>query len=230
MEKIPLSAEAKWTTMGESCEVIMGQSPKSEFYNTARDGLPFFQGKKEFGETHPVAEKWCNAPLKIAQKGDVLISVRAPVGPVNIADMECCIGRGLAILRPKKEMTTKWLFWYLKSAEQVIGAMGTGSTFTAISGGILWQFPIPLPPMAVQREIVARIESQFARLASVSDYVKNTRNKLQQTRATIWNHFTENAEGKIALQDFANVLRPRAAPAKFPHLRYVVWNTSCHIP
>ena len=169
--------------------------------------------------------------MKIAQPDDVLISVRASVGPVNIADTECCIGRGLGILRPKKGLlTTKWLFWYLKSAEQVIGAMGTGSTFTAISGGILRQFPIPLPLMAVQREIVARIESQFARLASVSDYVKNTRNKLQQTRATIWNHFTENAEGKIALQDFANVLRPRAAPAKFPNLRYVVWNTSCHIP
>ena len=61
-------------------DIVMGQSPSSDTYNTIGDGLPFFQGKTEFTKMYPIAEKWCNKPKKIAEPGDILITVRAPVG------------------------------------------------------------------------------------------------------------------------------------------------------
>ena len=88
-----------WSQLGFFCHVEMGQSPPSKFYNQSGDGMPFFQGKADFGEMLPTARYWCVQPKKLAFSGDVLLSVRAPVGPTNIADMECCIGRGLAALR-----------------------------------------------------------------------------------------------------------------------------------
>jgi type I restriction enzyme S subunit len=85
----------------EIAVIIMGQSPKSEFYNTNREGLPFFQGCSEFGALRPVPKKWCTKPLKIAYKDDILMSVRAPVGALNIADRKCIVGRGLCAIRTK---------------------------------------------------------------------------------------------------------------------------------
>jgi len=97
----------------EIAEIIMGQSPKSEFYNTNREGLPFFQGCSEFEELNPVPKKWCTKPLKIAYKDDVLMSVRAPVGALNIADRKCIIGRGLCAIRTKLN-SRRFLYYLLK--------------------------------------------------------------------------------------------------------------------
>lgn len=75
---------SSWTKLGEISEIILGQSPPSSTYNENGSGVPFYQGKLEFGDIYPTPQKWCSAPKKIAEKGDVLISVRAPVGPTNI--------------------------------------------------------------------------------------------------------------------------------------------------
>jgi hypothetical protein len=85
--------------LGEVAEIFMGQSPPGSTYNNRGNGLPFFQGKAQFGEVFPVPDKWCSEPLRIAHKGDILVSVRAPVGPTNLAVEKCCIGRGLAAIR-----------------------------------------------------------------------------------------------------------------------------------
>lgn len=87
--------------------IIMGQSPPGETYNTAGNRLPFFQGKAEFGEVHPTVRKWCSKPNKIAEAGDVLLSIRAPVGPTNVANQQCAIGRGLAAIRPLMSIPTE---------------------------------------------------------------------------------------------------------------------------
>ncbi len=104
------------TCLDEICSIIMGQSPPSSAYNSKREGLPFFQGKAEFTELHPVAVKWCSESKKIAEANDVLLSVRAPVGTTNIADQKCCIGRGLAALRYVH--CYKFLFYYLRFIEK----------------------------------------------------------------------------------------------------------------
>jgi len=88
------------TTIGEQCVVIAGQSPKGKYYNNTGEGLPFYQGKKEFGEKFIGApSKWTSHTTKEAFEGDILMSVRAPVGPINFSTQKVCIGRGLASIR-----------------------------------------------------------------------------------------------------------------------------------
>ncbi len=88
-------------TLGELCEIVMGQSPPGETYNESGEGLPFYQGIRDFGFRFPAKRVYCTTPTRIAQAGDVLLSVRAPVGSLNIASEECAVGRGVAALRIK---------------------------------------------------------------------------------------------------------------------------------
>ncbi len=145
-------------SLPEVADLIMGQSPPSTTYNTSKNGLPFFQGKTEFGDLYPTPETYCDTPGKIAEAGDVLISVRAPVGPTNLCQIRSCIGRGLAALRPKEEIPSKYLLYYLRNIEPWLSQQGTGSTFTAISKSDLQEIEILLAPLAEQRRIVAKLE------------------------------------------------------------------------
>ncbi len=139
----------------EIADIVMGQSPISESYNSQGKGLPFFQGKSEFGEKYPTVVKWCDQPSKIAEVNDVLFSVRAPVGAVNIANTICCIGRGLAAIRCKSEyVLIEYLYSFLKFAESYLSLVGQGSTFAAISGKELQKILITLPPLEEQQYIV----------------------------------------------------------------------------
>ena len=118
----------------EICTLIMGQSPDSKSYNKDKNGIPFYQGNADFGEEHPTPTVWCTAPKKIARKGDILISVRAPIGDMNIANEDCCIGRGLAAIRLNKSdiVDINYLYHYLSATVEFLQEQGTGSTFKAI--------------------------------------------------------------------------------------------------
>ena len=162
-EKRELPKGWVWAKIGEVCDLIFGQSPPSAHYKTIPEGLPFFQGKADFGDMHPTARIWCDKPLRRALPGDILISIRAPVGPTNVADVECCIGRGLAALRSKAEVLDKtFLLFYLKSAETEIAQKGSGSTFAAIGKDTLRAHPILLPPLAEQKRIAGLLARQMA--------------------------------------------------------------------
>src|SRR5436853_2085875 len=99
----------KIVKLEDIAEIVQGQAPPGHTYNTSEIGLPLFQGKAEFGDIYPTARKWCSEPVKIAQPGDVLISVRAPVGPTNLCPTVACIGRGLAAIRPLGGVDSKYL-------------------------------------------------------------------------------------------------------------------------
>ena len=134
--------------LDEICRLNMGQSPDSSSYNEIGEGIPFFQGNADFGEVFPTVRVWCNAPTKIAYPGDILISVRAPIGALNIADVKCCIGRGLAALTVDKSICSKQYLWYaIANKVEELNSKGTGSTFKAISKSILSETEIPLPPL-----------------------------------------------------------------------------------
>lgn len=152
------------STIGEATAVTLGQSPASDTYNEQKDGLPFYQGKTEFGSLYPTPRKWCSEPKKIASKDDVLISVRAPIGPTNICEEDSCIGRGIAAIKPLASMPTKFVLFYLRYKEQMLAALGTGTTFKAISGDNLKSFPFVVPPLPEQRAIVSKIEQLFSEL------------------------------------------------------------------
>jgi Restriction endonuclease S subunits len=184
---LPSKLPSGWekSSLAEVAEVIMGQSPSSEYYNVEGNGLPFFQGKAEFGDLYPEAVKWCSAPGKIAQKDDVLISVRAPVGPTNLAPSECCIGRGLAAIRPRNGIPAKYILHYLRSIERDIDALGTGTTFKAISGKTLRDIPVPIAPLDQQKRIVAEIEKQFSRLDEAVANLKRVKANLKRYKASV---------------------------------------------
>ena len=117
-------------------------------------GLPFFQGNADFGEVHPRVRIWCSSPVKVAASGDILISVRAPIGAMNIANTSCCIGRGLAALSPNPNTCdSAYLYYALQSRIDSLIAQGTGSTFKAIGKDVLENTQIPAYSIAEQRFI-----------------------------------------------------------------------------
>lgn len=142
----------------EYCTLNMGQSPDSKTYNTQGKGLPFYQGNADFGETHPITHVWCSAPVKVAEDGDILISVRAPIGAMNMAVERCCIGRGLAALTPIRNKCSKqFLYYALQSKVDALIAQGTGSTFKAISKKVLEATCIPAYSTIEQEQIAETI-------------------------------------------------------------------------
>ena len=142
--------------------IIMGQSPDSSTYNTENIGLPFFQGNADFGELNPIAKTWCSAPIKIAYKNYILISVRAPIGALNIAAETCCIGRGLAALDVNNKICTQKYLWYLLEAKKnELISKGTGSTFKAISKNILSEMEFNIPPVREQELCTKTLDVVF---------------------------------------------------------------------
>ncbi len=174
-----------WTTLKEISEIILGQSPPSSTYNIDGEGLPFYQGKLEFGKLYPTPRKWCTAPKKIAQKGDVFISIRAPVGPTNLCPEKSAVGRGLAAIRGLHGIQPLFIFHLMRRFENEIASRGTGTTFKAITGNQLKNFEIPVPPLAEQRRIVAKLETLFTQLDAAVDSLKKAQGQLQRYRRSI---------------------------------------------
>ena len=114
-------------------DLLMGQSPPGDTYNDSGEGLPFFQGRTDFGFRFPENRKYCSAPTRLAEKGDTLVSVRAPVGDINLASERCCIGRGVAALRHKGNGAsyTYYTAWSLQ--EELRQFENTGTVFGAIN-------------------------------------------------------------------------------------------------
>jgi len=176
-----------WTlaSLEESFDIVLGQSPPSSTYNLNGNGLPFYQGKSEFGNLYPTPQKWCIAPKKISEKGDVLISVRAPVGPTNICLEKSCIGRGLAAIRPLGGIETFFALYLLRAFENIIAGKGTGTTFSAITGDKLKKFHAPIPPLSEQRAIVSKIEQLFSDLDNGIDNFKKAQEQLKRYRQSV---------------------------------------------
>ena len=182
------------TTLGDSCRVIQGQSPPGTTYNTEGVGLPFLQGKAEFGDTYPAAVKWCSAPSKIAEPDDVLISIRAPVGPTNLCAVQSCIGRGLAAIRTQGSVPSKYVLYAIRATEKELRAKSTGTTFEAIRGDNLRSHLFLLPPLPEQHRIVAEIEKQFTRLDASVAALKHAQANLKRYRVSV---LKAACEGKL---------------------------------
>ncbi len=148
--EIPVDWEV--VNLGEVAQINMGQSPLSSNCFDHENGLPFFQGKAEFGAKFPKVSKWCNSPRKVAEKGEILVSVRAPVGDVNVAPEKCCIGRGLAAIRGTKS-DSDFLYFVMNFVKNSLAQIGQGSTFEAINKNVLFELRIPYPPSSEQKNI-----------------------------------------------------------------------------
>ena len=171
--QIKYKSKFKIVNLSEASDIIAGQSPNGEYYNEENQGIPFYQGKTEFGEIYTrKPTKWTTQVTKIAYKDDILMSVRAPVGPVNIATEEICIGRGLAAIRTKENAKSKYLFYLLRSLQDKLVGKG-GSVFDNISKKQIEEIQIPLPPLSIQEEIVTEIESYQKIIDGARQVVEN---------------------------------------------------------
>lgn len=170
----------------EDCvEIILGQSPKSETYNDKEEGIPFFQGKADFGTIYPNVRFYCNKPSKIAKNGDILLSIRAPVGAVNISNLNCCIGRGLAALRGKGNIQNNFVYFLIKAYEIILHQQSTGTTFDAITGNALKNINIILPPLEEQGRIVEKIEELFSDIDNGIKDLKTAQAQIKQYRQSV---------------------------------------------
>lgn len=159
-ERANRRSEFDYKPLKEVCEIVAGQSPKGENYNKDGIGLPFYQGNVNFGDVYIKAPSlWTSEITKEAYKGDVLLSVRAPVGAVNICDKHICIGRGLACLRPTREIDYKFLYYLLKYyGKDLLKQLSMGSTFEAITRKDIEDFVVPVPSIEVQQQIISELD------------------------------------------------------------------------
>ena len=187
-----------WTKLEEISEVILGQSPPSSTYNTDGKGFPFYQGKLEFGKLYPTPRKWCTDPKKIAEKGDVFISIRAPVGPTNLCPEKSAVGRGLAVIRSLHGIQPFFILYLIRRFENEIASEGTGTTFNAITGNQLKTFEIPLPPLLEQKQIVSELERYLSIVDEVEATIASELARAKRLRQTI---LKQAFSGKLVSQD-----------------------------
>lgn len=159
--------------LGELADLIMGQSPPSSDVTESGVGLPFIQGNAEFGARHPTPRFVASTTPKVVQEGDILISVRAPVGEVNIAGSPLCIGRGVGGIRAKG-CDPDFLFYAVGGLSRTFARLSQGSTFDAINGKELRSIEILVPPKEEQRQIAEVLGSVDEAIAAASAALSQT--------------------------------------------------------
>jgi type I restriction enzyme S subunit len=170
----------KETRLREVANMVMGQSPKSEFYNTIGDGLPFNQGVGTYGNRFPRKETFCSVRGRFAEKGDILFSVRAPVGRLNIADSKMIIGRGLAAIREKHGLNS-YLFYLLKQCFESEDVIGNGAIFNSVGKDELEAFKILYPGEGLAKafnSLAAPLDRQIENLTQCLGVVTRSRDLL----------------------------------------------------
>lgn len=190
----------------ECCTIIAGQSPESKYYNSKEEGLPFFQGKADFGALYPNIRIYCSQPTKIAEKDDILLSVRAPVGPTNLSPGKVCIGRGLTAIRPGSSISLKYLLYFFRYYEAQLQKSGTGTTFKAITQNVIENIEVPVPSLDEQERIVFKIEELFSKLdASVAE-LKTAKEKLKVYRQAVLKEAFAGLSNKRPIREMTSIV------------------------
>ncbi|MBU2541944.1 restriction endonuclease subunit S [Patescibacteria group bacterium] len=171
--------------IGDICKVIAGQSPEGKFYNKSGEGMPFYQGKKEFREKYIGAPTtWTTDITKEAQNGDILMSVRAPVGPINFATEKICVGRGLAAIRAGKDVDKNFVFYNLLSKQkEIVG--NVGAVFASINKADIENIDIPFPPLSQQHKIVAKLDALSEQTKKLESIYKQKLADLEELKKSV---------------------------------------------
>jgi type I restriction enzyme S subunit len=163
--------------LSEIADITMGQSPKSIYYNEDGNGLPFHQGVKNFGTRFPSHQTYCTVQNRLAEPGDILFSVRAPVGRINITTDKIVIGRGLSAIRSKRNQQNL-LFYALKSHFFKEDMMGTGAIYAAITKKDLHNVEL----VCAQDHIAKMLMDHIKPVDSQIENLQKTNNNLKQAR------------------------------------------------
>src|SRR5690554_2667061 len=180
----------------EVCKVIAGQSPEGKFYNSEGNGMPFYQGKKLYGEKY-IGEPttWTTKITKEAEAGDILMSVRAPVGPVNFATQRICIGLGLAAIRAGRNSDKEFLYNFLIKHENEIEG-NAGAVFNSINKTQIENIEIALPPLPEQQRIVAILDETFSAIDKAkANAEQNLKNAIELFESYLQGVFEKKGDG-----------------------------------
>lgn len=175
------SAEWKKGTLSDIAAITMGQSPNGSSYNEEKLGTVFFQGRAEFGERFPTIRLYTTEPKRMACTNDILMSVRAPVGDLNVAHEDCCIGRGLAAIHSKSKHQSFLLYTMFSLKKQIDVFNGEGTVFGSINRDSLNNISILIP----SKEQIDEFESIVAPMDSLIRNNYNESCRLQQIRDTL---------------------------------------------
>lgn len=158
--------------LGDIANITMGQSPKGTSYNEVGEGILFFQGSTDFGWRFPVARQYTTEPSRIAEEDDILLSVRAPVGTLNITDTRCCIGRGLAAINSKVGANS-YIFNVMQDFKKLFDMMNSvGTTFGSITKDDLYSLQLVYPP----NELLMKFDK------SVNSFDREIKNRSRQNQ------------------------------------------------
>ena len=173
--------------LGEVADVLAGQSPPGKSYNSDGEGEPFYQGKTQFGDVYiGTATKWTTDPRRFAEPRDILMSVRAPVGPVNITTERICIGRGLAAIQPSNgKFDREFAFYMLKNLEDEITGSG-GTAFDSITIRDVRRIGVPLPPVEVQRELATELAKEQAAIDANRELMRRMEGRVRAVVGRVW--------------------------------------------
>lgn len=181
-------------------DLTMGQSPPGESYNETGEGLPFYQGRADFGSRFPTRRVYCTAPTRLAKAGDTLISVRAPVGDINMATEECAIGRGVAAARHKSR-SRSYSYQFMLGLEEVFGRFeAEGTVFGSIGKKDFHAISCARPP----REVVAAFEAMLAPIDSRIDLTEHESRTLAGLRDAL---LPKLISGALQVRDAGSFLR-----------------------
>jgi type I restriction enzyme S subunit len=144
---IPEGWEA--STLGEHFRITMGQSPPGDTYNEEENGLPFYQGRRDFGDRYPSRRIYCSVPKRMAEPADTLVTVRAPVGDINMALEKCAIGRGVAAVRHTSDSRTFTFYTMQEMDREFEVYRGEGTLFGAINKGGFEELAFVAPPAGI---------------------------------------------------------------------------------
>lgn len=187
-----------WQTkkLGEVCEIIAGQSPKGKYYNHVNNGLPFYQGKKEFSKKFiKTPSVWTSSITKIANPMDILMSVRAPVGPINFTKEKICIGRGLAAIRVSKNILHDYLFYQLLAMQEKIQG-NKGAVFSSINKNQISNLKIILTSLSEQQQIVTKLDSIYSDCQKLKNNYQKIIDNCEELKKSILNDIFSLPESK----------------------------------
>jgi type I restriction enzyme, S subunit len=179
-----------------------GQSPPSEMVSDGSDGLPFLQGNGDFGSTSPAPHQVCDAAPKRSQTGDILFSVRAPVGAMNVGDQPYGIGRGLCAVRLGGRFEPRFGFYTLATTRTQLGRVATGSTYDAVTTSQVGDLPALLPFPAEQHAVAAFLYRETAKIDALVAKKERLIDLLQEKRtALITRAVTKGLEPNASMKD-----------------------------
>ena len=181
-----INKDWKEVKLGDIIDITMGQSPKSQFYNKINKGMPFLQGSSTFGHLYPSFEIYSSDIKKIAVNGSILMSVRAPVGDLNMANTDICIGRGLCSINGKNKSLNRYIFYLLNYYKSKIVNIQTGTVFGAISKDNILNFKVSIPQSEKEQKYIASILSALDDKIELNNKTNKILEEMAQTIFKEW--------------------------------------------